>query len=1084
MDSEGAEIPEGKVWVMADHSTFPDYNLQAFNGWAVVRINRRGIASVYFADLLVNIAAAAPGYASTFIRGVKLSAENSYAITLTKGQMITGLVKNEMDRPIPSVLITAKKNDGPFNDEDDFMLKTEVDNQGRFQLKNVSAGSWLIKARSLDPAWPQYLPPVKVQVREDNQVEPVEIKGQKGFRIKGKIVSRHKVDLKRRIFLSLIAPSPDILLDSWREWTSEDGHFDIWGLPCDIDCFADFSVMKGYYRTLKIPEKYSYFRSFEYGFRSHQVPPGTYEDIELHYLLAGRIKGRIIDPLGYPLKGLEISSNPDGFIVRADENGKYIFPNAPPLDEVYLQIRDPKNLSSCINGETFSVQEGQFIEKDFIIRNGDFLSEWPPLAGRNIPGFETLGMNFDPEQIKNKSLLICFWDMSQRPSRQYMQQLAEKFEALKQLYVMVIGVQTSDVERNQLDDWLAENDVSFPVGIIQGDEKEIRFTWRVRALPWLILTDKEHVVRAEGFGAEELEDILKINQDAAAKQIMEQLDKGDQEKATVAEIMGVVRDAAGAPVANAEIRIIPSLGSTKALTDSEGMFKIFWDSRQAEAAYDSILNAVVEQKPSKLLARQVERNLVAMIDIDEEIQIQEIELKEGITLSGKVTVKDTHWEGNFHADISVAMMVSRWLIPLTEPNMVTDAMDRYQVRALTAEQSYWVEATGKDFGRVIKVVHGYDAVENRLEAPDLVLPLANESVSGMVVDENNKPIAGALVRISGPDQPFHSTETDADGKFTINQVCPGWLQITALISGPEYLYGKVIVDAGDTNVKIIARDSETEEPKSLIGQPLPKWEGLNLKISDEQIKEKALLVCFWDMQQRPSRHWLTQLAEHAQKLAQDNITIIALESSMVDNTILTEWLAQNKIPFPVGTIKENPEETKFRWGVRGLPWLILTDEKHLVQAEGFGLEDLDVAIGGKRQVYLPHEDRAEVKGKVLDLASGQMLSTEGVEDGGYFERLGRGDLLYETFSRTCSLVFIRQAIVQQHTDLGLISVYPDIIDEDAGYWKAYVLYEVPCQFIVTTPEQDTYEINVLEIDPNNADWLRIEYQSSRYRLIV
>jgi len=42
--------------------------------------------------------------------------------------------------------------------------------------------------------------------------------------------------------------------------------------------------------------------------------------------------------------------------------------------------------------------------------------------------------------------------------------------------------------------------------MIQGDEKKIRFTWGVKSLPWLILTDREHVTTAEGFGVDELDD--------------------------------------------------------------------------------------------------------------------------------------------------------------------------------------------------------------------------------------------------------------------------------------------------------------------------------------------------------------------------------------------------------------------------------------------------------------------------------------------------------------------------------------------------------------------------------------------------
>ena len=32
------------------------------------------------------------------------------------------------------------------------------------------------------------------------------------------------------------------------------------------------------------------------------------------------------------------------------------------------------------------------------------------------------------------------------------------------------------------------------------------------------------------------------------------------------------------------------------------------------------------------------------------------------------------------------------------------------------------------------------------------------------------------------------------------------------------------------------------------------------------------------------------------------------------------------------------------WGVHALPWLILTDKEHIVQAEGFGIKEQDEKI--------------------------------------------------------------------------------------------------------------------------------------------
>jgi hypothetical protein len=56
---------------------------------------------------------------------------------------------------------------------------------------------------------------------------------------------------------------------------------------------------------------------------------------------------------------------------------------------------------------------------------------------------------------------------------------------------------------------IKENGVTFPVGVIEGDSEKSRFNWGVKSLPWLILTDKNHIVQAEGFALDELNEKIK-----------------------------------------------------------------------------------------------------------------------------------------------------------------------------------------------------------------------------------------------------------------------------------------------------------------------------------------------------------------------------------------------------------------------------------------------------------------------------------------------------------------------------------------------------------------------------------------------
>ena len=83
---------------------------------------------------------------------------------------------------------------------------------------------------------------------------------------------------------------------------------------------------------------------------------------------------------------------------------------------------------------------------------------------------------------------------------------AKQAEQLKVKGVTIVAVQTSEVEQPKLDKLVKDNNIPFPVGMIQDDKEKAHFTWGVKALPWLILADKKHIIQAEGFGLNELDE--------------------------------------------------------------------------------------------------------------------------------------------------------------------------------------------------------------------------------------------------------------------------------------------------------------------------------------------------------------------------------------------------------------------------------------------------------------------------------------------------------------------------------------------------------------------------------------------------
>ena len=134
------------------------------------------------------------------------------------------------------------------------------------------------------------------------------------------------------------------------------------------------------------------------------------------------------------------------------------------------------------------------------------------------------------------------------------------------------------------------------------------------------------------------------------------------------------------------------------------------------------------------------------------------------------------------------------------------------------------------------------------------------------------------------------------------------------------------------------------EAPSLIGRTLPELKAVGVELPGGA-SGKRILVCFWDMNQRPSRHCIMQLADRAEELAKKDIVVACVQATYIDDGSLDKWVKENKIPFPVGKTMAEIGKSSFEWGIRMLPWLILTNQNRVVIAEGFSPSQLDDKIG-------------------------------------------------------------------------------------------------------------------------------------------
>ena len=161
---------------------------------------------------------------------------------------------------------------------------------------------------------------------------------------------------------------------------------------------------------------------------------------------------------------------------------------------------------------TYKWQNGQVV--DFQGRQVDYRpKKFQSLLGKTLPSLEDFGVSLLVVRDSNSILVICFWDMNQRPSRNCILHLNKVANDLKEKDVVVVAVQASKIEQTKLDEWIKKNEINFSVGMIQDGEEKTRLAWGVKSLPWLILTDKKHVVIAEGFSINELDEKITSSRD-------------------------------------------------------------------------------------------------------------------------------------------------------------------------------------------------------------------------------------------------------------------------------------------------------------------------------------------------------------------------------------------------------------------------------------------------------------------------------------------------------------------------------------------------------------------------------------------
>lgn len=398
------------------------------------------------------------------------------------------------------------------------------------------------------------------------------------------------------------------------------------------------------------------------------------------------------------------------------------------------------------------------------------------------------------------------------------------------------------------------------------------------------------------------------------------------------KITGVVRDPSGAPAAGVELRVIPewraNVGRLK--TDDQGRYEMKWDPQRFSGQQDAMC----------LIARLPARNLAAAHELEASTKTLDLALVPALTVAGSVA--DPDGKPITNANITVYLQLGNTGSTIEEKPAPVNAQGRFEISALPPDQKYNLWANAKGFGSAYQNVESEEAATNWIDMSGFVLQVADQRIAGQVVDADDKPVAGAYVHMYGQGQPNSSVRTDGQGRFAFDQVCAGSVQLSSNIRNA---YGNVRVEAGETNAILKLGEntsySSREAPRrpSLRGKPLPDLAAVGLA-AEAVPADKPVLLCLFDLEQRPSRRCLRSLSEQLASLQEKGLVVAGLQAAIITPEAFKEWQDGKSVAFPVGRVADKSDKTKWASGVESFPWLILTDAKRQVVAEGFDIEEL------------------------------------------------------------------------------------------------------------------------------------------------
>jgi uncharacterized GH25 family protein len=253
-------------------------------------------------------------------------------------------------------------------------------------------------------------------------------------------------------------------------------------------------------------------------------------------------------------------------------------------------------------------------------------------------------------------------------------------------------------------------------------------------------------------------------------------------------VKGTVVDPDGNPVAGASVYVsseqVPMFQQMSVTSNADGTFQSVPMQRNGRIEIRARIGDLGTPKPFV-----INRGSGAPI-------IVHLEKNALATITGRVVDSSNQPIANSH----IMLIVRMTRFSFGQDAGMTDSQGQFKIGSLWSDPIYYVEARSDGYGQAETDQLRVDAGQT-LPVHDLTLYKKDSSISGQLLDADDRPVSGQQIYVSGRKTGFNNMPTGNDGKFSCAVVSGDRLVIQYQNANGRG-YGRESAQAGDQNIVI------------------------------------------------------------------------------------------------------------------------------------------------------------------------------------------------------------------------------------------------------------------------------------------